>query len=51
MAVKLVILSLICSAILAPLVPVQRIHMSVPSLSLVLWLVACNSIHGVNAAI
>lgn len=49
MAVELAIVSFVCAALLAVFIPVRRVRTSIPHLAIVLWLVGCNLIHGVNA--
>ncbi|KXN85252.1 Pheromone B beta 1 receptor [Leucoagaricus sp. SymC.cos] len=43
--------SFICSAILAFLIAARRVRVNVAKLALVVWLLGCNMVHGINASI
>jgi pheromone a factor receptor len=44
-------ISFVCAGLLAILLVLPRIRRNVANLAIVLWLLACNLIHGINAII
>ena len=51
MAVELALLSFVSIVLLGVFIPVKRVRTSVPSLAILLWLIGCNLVHGINALI
>ena len=47
----LAILSFVCAIFLAAFIPVHRVRTSVPKLSIILWLLGYNLVHGINALV
>ncbi|KIJ93471.1 hypothetical protein K443DRAFT_112025 [Laccaria amethystina LaAM-08-1] len=51
MAVEPAALSFVSVVLLGVFIPVKRVRTSVPSLAILLWLIGCNLVHGINALI
>ena len=47
----LAFLSFVCAVLLAVFISAQRIRASVPRLSIILWLIGYNLVHGINALV
>lgn len=51
MRIELLVLPFICTALLSVLVPLPPVRADVAAFSFALWLLVCNSIHGINAVV
>lgn len=51
MSVQLPIFSFLSTLLLFLILPAQVHHYSIPSASIILWLILCNIIHGINSVI
>ncbi|KAF9007130.1 GPCR fungal pheromone mating factor [Cyathus striatus] len=49
MSAELSVLSFLLAVLLAAYIPIKRVRNNVANLAVVLWLVVCNLIHGINA--